>query len=620
MTEPRRVILANHQAPGDLLMMTCAIRDLHRLYPGKYITEVKTGLPAVFRNNPYISPPAAKAGKSFKIGYSSSINQSNQRWAHFSTGFVQHLSELLQVRIRLTELKPDLYLTDEEKDPANLPKQLKDVGPYFLMVSGGKDQFTAKIWDHMRWQKVADELKDELTLVQIGKQEKKHAHKPLNGAISMLGKTSFRQLMVLAYHSQGGACCVTALMHLLAAFNKPCVVLDGGREPWWWEAYTAQTWKLNALYEVPEGLSEHRYLHTMGRLDCCKQTACWKAGVGEKGKGNNCKKVEEGDSQPQPACLKLIEPELVVSEIRSMLRGEKPRAEKVPEHLKRPLFNEKLPSKPSRPYARHAPRAAPPGVLDKQAYVASRKRGGRMKPTTGKKARRTANPRGLFEVGEEDYKLYDVAHLLPVTICALWKGDCAMAAQKCLSRVYQSVPANMFELRVGLYGATPAALEWIRRVVVPRGNLKLYEAQKGSGYYPLMRRMIYEPELATPWTAWFEGQAHPVASQWLLKFLVCAHQSDQHLIGRKFFYHFQDGQREWTKKADWYRGAPFDRRKGQEIINYVKRDMWMSSKKLLVDAGWPDHRLKDKSGDIFLGEAANQLGLGVKNFMHGVKG
>ncbi len=45
-------ILANHQSPGDIVMLTAAVRDLHRQHPNCYITDVRTPCPALWEHNP----------------------------------------------------------------------------------------------------------------------------------------------------------------------------------------------------------------------------------------------------------------------------------------------------------------------------------------------------------------------------------------------------------------------------------------------------------------------------------------------------------------------------------------------------------------------------------------
>src|SRR5437588_9867916 len=52
----QKLILANFQSPGDLVMLTAAVRDLHQCYPGRFITDVRTDSPALWENNPYLTP------------------------------------------------------------------------------------------------------------------------------------------------------------------------------------------------------------------------------------------------------------------------------------------------------------------------------------------------------------------------------------------------------------------------------------------------------------------------------------------------------------------------------------------------------------------------------------
>ncbi len=50
------VIFRNHQLPGDVLMLTVALRDLHRCYPNQFQTDVRSTCPELWANSPYITP------------------------------------------------------------------------------------------------------------------------------------------------------------------------------------------------------------------------------------------------------------------------------------------------------------------------------------------------------------------------------------------------------------------------------------------------------------------------------------------------------------------------------------------------------------------------------------
>ncbi len=52
----RKLILSNRQSPGDIVMLTAAVRDLHRSHPGKFATDVRTSGGALWENNPHLTP------------------------------------------------------------------------------------------------------------------------------------------------------------------------------------------------------------------------------------------------------------------------------------------------------------------------------------------------------------------------------------------------------------------------------------------------------------------------------------------------------------------------------------------------------------------------------------
>jgi ADP-heptose:LPS heptosyltransferase len=51
-----RLILQNHQSPGDVLMLSAALRDLHSARPEVFATDVRTPCPGIWENNPHITP------------------------------------------------------------------------------------------------------------------------------------------------------------------------------------------------------------------------------------------------------------------------------------------------------------------------------------------------------------------------------------------------------------------------------------------------------------------------------------------------------------------------------------------------------------------------------------
>jgi ADP-heptose:LPS heptosyltransferase len=261
-------IFENWLSPGDIVVLTAALRDLHRAYPGRFHTDVRTSCPALWENNPYLTPLKKESGTvSSIVCHYPLIHGCNRRPFHFIHGFIDYLNEQLGLNIRPTEFKGDIHLSDEEKNrPGPVEEALGAQRPYWIIAAGGKFDFTIKWWHRRRWQEVVDHFKRKLLFVQVG--ERGHYHPPLKGVLDLRGKTSLRELIKLVYHADGVLCPVTLHMHLAAAVPLPlgrnrlrsCVVIAGGREPAHWEQYPG-----------------HHYLHTIGALECCHDGGCWRS-------------------------------------------------------------------------------------------------------------------------------------------------------------------------------------------------------------------------------------------------------------------------------------------------------------------------------------------------------
>jgi ADP-heptose:LPS heptosyltransferase len=311
----KRTIFKNFQSPGDIVMLTAAVRDLHKCYPGKYLTDVRTSCPALWENNPYITqlddndPKAITLQCNYPL-----VHRSNNVPMHFIFGFIEYLNEKLKLQIHPTEFKGDIYVSDEEK---RQPSQVHDIVgedvPFWIIVAGGKNDFTIKWWDHERFQKVVDHFAGKILFVQVG--ENGHQHRPLRGVIDLRGKTDGRQFVCLMYHAQGVLTPVTFAMHLATAVevrpgrisNRPCVVVAGGREPSQWEAYP-----------------HHQYIHMNGTLSCCANGGCWKSRTIPLGDGDSKDNPENlcvDVVDHLPRCMDMITAEEVIRRIKLYFDG-----------------------------------------------------------------------------------------------------------------------------------------------------------------------------------------------------------------------------------------------------------------------------------------------------------
>jgi ADP-heptose:LPS heptosyltransferase len=296
-------------------MLTAAVRDLHRTFPNRFLTDVRTPCPELWENNPYLTSleEGAPGVESIDCEYPL-IHRSNQAPYHFLHGFVEYLNDYLGVRIRPTAFKGDIHISSQEKSWISAVHEITgEDTPFWIVVAGGKRDYTVKWWETERYQAVVDHFRDKILFVQVG--ESGHHHPPLEGVLDLRGKTDLRQFVRLVYHTQGVLCPVTAAMHLAAAvevkggkpINRPCVVVAGGREPVQWEAYP-----------------HHQFIHTIGALLCCDNGGCWKSRTLALGDGDSKDRPENlctNVVKTLPKCMDMITPAEVIRRIDLYFKG-----------------------------------------------------------------------------------------------------------------------------------------------------------------------------------------------------------------------------------------------------------------------------------------------------------
>src|SRR5581483_1580990 len=233
---------------------------------------------------------------------------------HFLEGFIEFLNQRLRLDIHLSAFKGDLHISALEKSWISQVREIlgRDL-PFWIVVAGGKQDYTIKWWDYHRFQQVVNHFQGKILFVQIGEQG--HRHPPLQGVLDLRGKTDLRQLVRLMYHAQGVLCPVTLAMHLAAAVevkggqpkNRPCVVVAGGREPPHWEAYP-----------------HHQFIHTAGALLCCDNGGCWKSRTVPLGDGDSKDEPENlcvDVIGRLPRCMDMITPQHVIQRIDLYFQG-----------------------------------------------------------------------------------------------------------------------------------------------------------------------------------------------------------------------------------------------------------------------------------------------------------
>ena len=153
-----KLILRSFLSPGDIVMLTAAVRDLHRCYPKRFLTDVRTSCPALWEHNPHLTPlsEADPEVRTIECHYPL-IHQSNQAPFHFIHGFIEYLNDQLGLRIRPTEFNGDIHLSEEERArPSQVAEALGGERPFWIVAAGGKYDYTIKWWSRRRYQAVID--------------------------------------------------------------------------------------------------------------------------------------------------------------------------------------------------------------------------------------------------------------------------------------------------------------------------------------------------------------------------------------------------------------------------------------------------------------------------------
>jgi hypothetical protein len=616
------------------MMMSVVLRDLHRCYPNQYVTGVETTAKEVWENNPYIANLARKTTNVIKLGYPL-IHRSNQCGLHFIQGFIDDLNKKLNLKVRLTEFRPDLHWSPQELNEPLIE------GDYWVVVSGGKADFTTKWWDAARYQEVIQRLEGVVNFVQIGGKPSgggaRHYHPPLNGALSMVGKTSLREAFRLCLHARGVLTPVTCFMHLAAAIGKPTVVIAGGREHYTWEAYNVETLQRNMAFasgriKKPPGTPKqweawhpdqdarfvdhpfmpHKFLHTVGALKCCKNHGCWRTRVTEGKPEQNCSNVVYTPARvPLPRCLDMITVDRVV--------------ESILEYEKHACGENQMPS--IRDLIVKVPNAGTPAPVQDPHPVIAKTKAKQARPS-----KRPSEPTVPLRPDEVKFK-----HLtFPITVCGLTYGKHSDLALRCLNSLYAHFDVNLFKLRYALNEPTKDARKQVLAFLEDKPNVeRIYEAAPQVFKYPMMRRMFHDSEapLTTDWVMWFDDDSHVVDRNWLLHlgskvdemFLQqdARYPRGYHMFGKVYYWHLRGNQWDWLKQAGWYAGRPLHqdktKRPPMDKSDFCTGGFWLVTRDAIQAANWPDPRIKHRGGDIWMGVALQQQGYGVAQAYQGVK-
>ena len=617
----KRIVLSHKRAPGDTLVLTALVRDIALAHPGEFAIDVDTSAMDFWRHNPHLTSLRSSGRKKdvdyFKISYGKGIREQNSETIHFLSYFYRSFNEKYGTSIEPQFPYPDVHLSEEE---ATVPLVS---GRYWVVLSGGKSDFSAKVWEADSFQSVADELRNNgLGVVQVGGSDKGHWHPPINGALNLVGRTNLRDLIRLVQHSEGVICGITMPMHLAAALQKPCVVVSGGREAWWWEAYVNENdgfgKKASGTLQMP-----HKFLHTIGKLDCCRYHGCWKNKVVPLGKDKSiCYYPVEKPKQTIPKCMDMIKVDHVVRSVMDYY-----------EDKKLPPINQNVEALPTVANKRlttdlFADLDAPhPVAQEKTPEIVGEFEG---RPHGYRPAADV--PRGtVVKVGDSTVTTaYPDIFNHPIiggkfTICLLLYGDYPDMHKVCLDSLLQTVPAHLVDLRIGSNDLCERTLQYLDDIERTGRTFIHYRNHDNKRKYPVMRDMFYDESnpIDTNYLIWFDDDT--VCNRdgdWLAKLadsIISNHDDGYRMYGPIYTWNIRKSQVDWIKESEWYSGRPFRNKRGRPAagankIHFATGSFWALETAAMRSCDIPDIRIGHNGGDYMIGEQLYQGGYKLKAF------
>src|SRR3989442_13087040 len=135
-----KLILRCSCSLGDVVLLTAAVRDLHRAHPGLFATDVRTPFPELWQHNPYLTPLHDYDPDVTIIEcWQPLIKASNVVGSHAIHGFMDFLNRTLSTRVHPTALAGDIYLSPAERRARSSVAQLTGRAiPFWLISTGGK--------------------------------------------------------------------------------------------------------------------------------------------------------------------------------------------------------------------------------------------------------------------------------------------------------------------------------------------------------------------------------------------------------------------------------------------------------------------------------------------------
>jgi hypothetical protein len=129
----------------------------------------------------------------------------------------------------------------------------------------------------------------------------------------------------------------------------------------------------------------------------------------------------------------------------------------------------------------------------------------------------------------------------------------------------------------------------------------------------MARRMFYDLPLDAEYVVWLDDDSFAEPGWWQALLPLLERRVDY--IGQPWWVYYLPGQLDMIRAQPWYRGVPFETRRGRPGANFMTGGFLAVRAACLREADFPDvssrwkgRPLQQYGGDTLLGEIARQLG------------
>lgn len=205
-------------------------------------------------------------------------------------------------------------------------------------------------------------------------------------------------------------------------------------------------------------------------------------------------------------------------------------------------------------------------------------------------------------------------------ICVLFYGaedKYFKLAKRVLNEPMRCLAGRNIEFRFGCNAVGPATHAFLQQQISDHFHDALVvNKPENIMKYPIMRHMFHDTPITAPVTIWFDHDSciapDADADRWLNR--VIGQLGGCDMIGSIYRSKLSDDQIQWLVAQDWFTGKP-----AGTYVSHALGGWWAIRTSVLYEFNWPDRTLKQKDGDVIIGELCRQQGLSVCHFRDDVK-